>query len=310
MTMVARLHAQAERIPPRRRLWSAGAAGTAYFLCGMAAAVLTTPPVWRLIFFVGWLAFLVVFAVLGTGLTAHLATDTRRRLFTLRNAVSAALYLGLTVVAGGVLAVDRTGGMVLLALVAITNYFLTGRGNEELIPLTRLHSRITKRVAFRIIAIVSATMALVLFLSLSRPEPDQQNANFSFAMGAFLAAGAASLKVHSRARKLCTQINAQARSLIQALDSLAAATADQVSSHMNSARHEWHQLSQLLENRIETGLPLHGTALLPASNRRRLEGMVNMALVDTPQGTLFVSQARAELQLLAQVCAQRIDTTL
>ncbi|MFG2464874.1 hypothetical protein ACGFXB_05290 [Streptomyces canus] len=262
----------------------------------MAAAVLTTPPVWRLIFFVGWLAFLVVFAVLGTGVTAHLAPDTRRRLFTLGNAVSAALYLGLTVVAGGVLAVDRTGGMFLLALVAITNYFLTGRGNEELIPLTRLHFRITKRVAFRIIAIVSATMALVLFLSLSRPEPDQQNANFSFAMGAFLAAGAASLKVHSRARKLCTQINAQARSLIQALDSLAAARADQVSSHMNSARHEWHHLSQLLENRIETGLPLHGTALLPASNRRRLEGMVNMALVDTPQGTVFVSQARAELQ--------------
>ncbi|MFJ4816636.1 hypothetical protein [Streptomyces sp. NPDC088801] len=276
----------------------------------MAAAVLTTPPVWRLIFFVGWLAFLVVFAVLGTGVTAHLAPDIRRRLFTLRNAASAALYLGLTVVAGGVLAVDRTGGMFLLALVAITNYFLTGRGNEELIPLARLHFRITKRVAFRITAIVSAAMALILFLSLIRPEPDQQNANFSFAMGASFAAGAASLKVHSRARKLCTQINAQARSLIQALDSLAAATADQVSSDMNDARHEWHQLSQLLENRIETGLPLHGTALLPASNRRRLEGMVNMALVDTPRGTLFVSQARAELQLLAQVCAQRIDTTL
>lgn len=200
--------------------------------------------------------------------------------------------------------------MALFTLVAYTNYFLSGGSGEQLIPLRQLRTRITRRVAFRAIAIASGTIALVSLLATIRPETDQQNANFSFAMGSFLTAGAAALKVHSRSRKLCTQINGQARTVILALDSLSSVTADQLASRIDSARSEWHKLKQILDNRIETGLPLHSTALLPTSNRRRLEGMVNMALADAPQGTLFLSQARSELHELAAACAPRIDTTL
>ncbi|MFJ3697375.1 hypothetical protein ACIPW9_25150 [Streptomyces sp. NPDC090052] len=217
----------------------------------------------------------------------------------------------LVALAGCMLMVDRTAGMMLLILVAIANYFFAGDGGyQEPIRLAQLPTRIIGRVAFRIIAIVAGTVALSLFLAMARSDPGQQNANFNFTMGTYFAAGAACLKVHSRARKLCTQINGQARSLIRALDSLASAASAEATTCMEKAREEWQKLEQVLQNRIETGLPLHGTALLPVSNRQRLQGMVNMAIVDTPQGNQFVSQARAELQLLAQACNSRIDTTL
>ncbi|MER6447319.1 hypothetical protein [Streptomyces venezuelae] len=308
--MAARLHAQVQRIPSRLRLWSVGMSGTAYFACGMAVAVFQSPLELRVGLFAGWLLFLVAFVVLGHEATSQLPQETRDRWIALRNAASAVLYLALAVSAGGLLCFDRAGGMVLPAVVALANYFLSGGGDGELIPLAKLRTRISLKVNFRIIAVVSAALTLVLFLSHLRPGADQQNANFTFAAGVYVAAAGAAQKVHSRSRKLCTQINTQARSLIRALDGLAEATPGQEAVHVDKARHEWHQLRQLLHNRIETGLPLHGTPLLPASNRRHLEGKVNMALADTPRGLLFLSQARADLELLAAACAPRIDTAV
>ncbi|MFG2785907.1 hypothetical protein ACGFY7_49855 [Streptomyces prunicolor] len=260
--------------------------------------------------FTFWSASLVGFVSLGNDVTAQLSANTRQRLFMLRNVTSVAGYLGLAALAVWALTVSRLAGMALFTLVAFANYFISGAGGEQLIPLAKLRTRITRRVAFRVIAIISGTVALVSLLVTIRSESDQQNANFSFAMGTFLAAGAASLKVHSRSRKLCTQINGQTRSLILALDSLSYGAVDELTSRIDSTRREWHKLKQMLENRIETGLPLHSSALLPAPNRLRLEGLVNMALADTPQGTLFALQARSELGDLADACGPRIDTTL
>ncbi|NEW72558.1 hypothetical protein [Streptomyces rhizosphaericus] len=310
MDTVKRLQTRVERIPIRLRIWSIGATGTIYLLCGLAIARLEVPPAWKWGLFVGWFASLAIFVVLANEVTTRLTPHTRSRLFTLRNITSVAGYLGLTAFALWALTVDRASGMILFVLVAFANYFIAGGGSEQLIPLKQLHARITQRVAFRIIAIAAATLALALFLITTRTASDQQNTNFNFVMGMFLTAGGASLKVHSRARKLCTQINGQARSLILALDSLTSTTADQANSQANSARREWLKLSQMLDGRIETGLPLHSTALLPAPNRHRLQALVNMALVDTPRGTLFFSQARAELCELAAACAPRNDTTL
>lgn len=310
MMMVTRLHARAESMPPRRRLWSASVVGTAYFLCGMVAAAITTPPMWKAIFAIGWLVLLVVFGILSAGLTASLAPEHRRRLLTLRNAASAAAYLGLTLLAGVVLTFDRAGGMLLLFLVAVANYFFTRTATEEPISMDRLHRRITRRVAFRIIAIASAAIALSLLVTLARNDPAQQNSNFTVITGTFFAAGGAALKVHSHARKLSTQIDEQAGKLIHGLDSLRSAAPAHVASCAEDARLEWRRLNSLLKNRIETGLPLHGTPILPIENRRRLEGMVNMALADTPQGALFYTQARGELYQLAQACVPRVDSTL
>lgn len=308
--MVKRLQSRVERIPIRQRIWSIGGTGTIYLLCGLAIARLGMSPAWAWGLFVGWFTSLATFVVLVNEVTTRLTPRTRSRLFTLRNVTSVAGYLGLTAFAVWALTFDRTAGMVLFVLVAFANYFIAGGGTEQLIRLSQLHARITQRVAFRIIAIAAATLALALFLTTTRTAPDQQNTNFNFVMGIFLTAGATSLKVHSRARKLCTQINGQTRTLVLALDSLTSTTADQANSHADNARREWLKLSQMLDGRIETGLPLHSTALLPAPNRHRLQALVNMALVDTPQGTLFVSQARAELCELAAACAPRNDTTL
>lgn len=310
MNMAKRLQARVDDIPLKQRLWLFGAAGTVYLLCGMAFAVPRVPPAWRVSVFSGWFVSLPAFVVLGNGVTKRFSANTRQNFSTLRNAISVAGYLGLVISAVWALTVSRVAGMTLFTLVAFANYFVSGADSEQLIPLTKLRTRVTRRVAFRVIAIIAGTIALVSLLPIIRPEPDQQNANFSFAMGAFLAAGAACLKVHSRSRKLCTQVNGQACSLVLALDSLAQGAPGELTSRIASTRREWHQLKQMLENRIETGLPLHSSALLPAPNRQRLEGMVNMALADTPQGTLFVSQARTELHDLADACAPRIDTTL
>ncbi|WP_407286447.1 hypothetical protein [Streptomyces sp. BP-8] len=310
MTTFDRLQAQLGRIPPKRRLWAAGIAGITYFLSGMAIKI-AMPLLWKSSIIIGSLLSLAAFVILGTGVSAYLEPNTKNRLATLRKVTFTVSYLMLAALAGWILTVDRTAGVMLLTLVAMANYFFTGDGRyTDPIRLTQLRTRITQRVAFRIIAIVAGTMALNLVLPMVRSESSQQNANFSFTMGTYLAAGAACLKVHSRARKICTQINSQARTLILALDNLTSATTAEVNSRKDTARHEWQKLDQLLENRIETGLPLHGTVVLPISNRQRLHGMVNMAIVDTPQGQQFVAQARAELQLLAQACASRIDTTL
>lgn len=312
MKMTERLQTRVEGIPVRRRLWSAGTAGAIYFACGLAIAVPGVQPDWKWSLSVGMLISLITLVTLGNELTARLAPNTKRRLFTLSNFTSTAGYLGLAALSVWVLTMDRGAGITLLALVAFANYFMSGgrASNEQPISLTQLRTRITRRVAFRIIAITAATLALVLSFTLARPNPDQQNTNFTFAIGTCITAGGACLKVHSRARKLCTQINAQAQSLILALDSFTASTTDQVDAHADNVRREWLQLSQMLRNRIETGLPLHSTAMLPISNRHRLQGLINLALADTPRGTLFASQARAELHAVAAACATRIDTTL
>jgi hypothetical protein len=299
-----------ERIPLPLRMWSIGASGTLYLVSGMAFPRYGDAPHAQWALLTCWFLSLVAFILLANGVTNRFSSRARRRLFTLRTIGSFSGYLGLTACAVLVLFVDRAAAMALFALVAFGNYFIAGGNGSQFIPLKRLRTRITTRVAFRIIAIVAASLALILFCTTTRTAPDQQNANFTFVMGILLTAGGASLKVHSRARKLCTQINHQAQSLMLTLDTLASATADQKESRVGSARAEWMQLHQTLSNRIETGLPLHSTSLLPAPNRHRLQGLVNMALADALLGADSTARARSALRELADACAPRIDTTL
>ncbi|MFD5558104.1 hypothetical protein ACFWIA_30210 [Streptomyces sp. NPDC127068] len=310
MRTAKRLQAQVERIPLTLRVWSIGAAGTAYLLSGMAFPRYGDSPTVQWALLACWFVSLVAFILLANEVTNRFSPRARRRLFTLRTIGSISGYLGLTACAVLVLFVDRAAAMALFALVAFGNYFIAGGNGSHPIPLKHLHARITTRVAFRVIAIAAASIALILFCTSTRTAPDQQNANFTFVTGIFLTAGGASLKVHSRARKLCTQISHQADSLVLTLDTLASGTADQRESRVSSARAEWMQLNHTLGNRIETGLPLHSTSLLPIPNRHRLQGLVNMALADALLGADSVAQARAELRELADACAPRIDTTL
>lgn len=118
---------------------------------------------------------------------------------------------------------------------------------------------------------------------------------------------AASLKVYSRFRKLCTGLHRQIQRLMRSLEELREAEvgAEQLKAQQ-VARRSWDELEEYLLTRVDTGFSFVGVCVLPEKAIEELKQQV-MASLAAPSEEAERKKAADDLRLLQEACRGRID---
>ncbi|MFI7099301.1 hypothetical protein ACIBK8_08065 [Streptomyces sp. NPDC050161] len=186
-------------------------------------------------------------------------------------------------------------------------HVLSGAPEPTSFAFERLAGRLTWAAAFHVFSMVCGTVGLVLCVIRSLPVPERfEPVVVGVSLGVVVGLGTALLKVFVRVRKLGTQLARNAKQLERCLDRLSHGATTERRKLQEAAEDAWDALDLTLRSKIETGFHLSGTFVIPAEDRRSLEGLVTEAIANP--GAPPYRDAVAQLDMLRTACRNKIDT--
>ncbi|MEU0689300.1 hypothetical protein [Streptomyces uncialis] len=238
----------------------------------------------------------------------ELPARTRRQLTSVPMVLYSVLVAAFIALAVVTAPTDRFAASITLLMVwALHNLYAPGFEPHNF-ALQRLRIRLLRAVVLRVVTMWCGIFGLLGCLQYAITDEKARPFLLASALTLTLTGTAASLKVCSRFRKLCTSLNRHSMALIRALDDLRSATDDDRAKARSSAFRAWDTLSEVLHDRVDTGFHRTGTFVLPAPAIHDLDKTVRAAVSSLPQEADPYRVAVARMRTIRIACLRRTDT--
>ncbi|GAA3162448.1 MULTISPECIES: hypothetical protein [Streptomyces] len=194
------------------------------------------------------------------------------------------------------------------ALLLVWCFHLGGGVSEPTsFAFERLRGRLTWAAGLQVAAMVCGTLGAVCLVR-GLPVPERYATPvFAACLTVMLGVvGTTSVKVFVRGRKLATELDERAQKLVRCMERLSRCPVTERGQRRNAAEDAWDSLNRTLRNKVETGVHLYGTFVIPTETREKLKSLVEQAI--TNPGAAAHQEAVALLGKLCEACSAKIDT--
>ncbi|MEN8655303.1 hypothetical protein ABCR94_33160 [Streptomyces sp. 21So2-11] len=221
------------------------------------------------------------------------------------------LLLGLMLL-GAAMAVQTDGSQAALNLMVtwvMHSIYASGFEPEEF-ALERMRGRLSRAVHLRVFALWCGITGVAWLAWWAMSGGDARYRIFLSGATLTIALGgiAASLKVYTRFRKLCTALNRQSQRLLRSLEELWNASSDEERLKLGqAARRSWDDLHELLVTKVDTGFDIPGVFVLPEDAIEELKQAVMAAIDAAPGEEAVLQRAANRLFVIQAACRGRVD---